>query len=126
MRSALLILFAGIVVPLYGQQPFCFSRNCVETPATTFRLDRSDKDLSGIFVGPKSQPPYVPIAPLALSPSTQQFFQSVPSINTGHGLVPAKPGNSVATVAGAPGTIRTPAATNGSHVPGCFQLGMED
>ncbi len=76
MKLVLLVaMLAGFFMPLYGQQQWCFSKNCSQTPATMFTLDRSNKQLDNIFRPLPALPAYVPVAPLALSSSTRQFFQ---------------------------------------------------
>ena len=81
MKLILLVaMLAGLFTPLRGQQQWCFSTNCPDTPATSFGLDRTDKQLNKIFRTLPTLPAYKPVAPLALSPSTRQFFRySVPT-----------------------------------------------
>jgi len=119
MKPVLLVaMLAGLFMPLYGQQQWCFSKTCPETPATMFTLDRSDKQLNNIFRPLATLPAYQPVAPLAFSPSTKQFFQySVPT-DVGHGLGLAGPGNVAAMVeTNHGGTIGThsPAGLKSSH-----------
>jgi hypothetical protein len=87
MKPILMALLFGLFAPLYGQQQFCFSKSCPQTPETVFMLDRSDRQLSTIFLPLPTLPAYEPVAPLALSPSTRQFFQySAPTDGNSLGL----------------------------------------
>ena len=67
-------LLAALSVPLYGQAPWCFSRNCPESSVATFTLNRQDKQLDQIFKTSTSLPTYQPIAPLTFSPFSGMFF----------------------------------------------------
>jgi hypothetical protein len=67
-------LLLGSLLPLHAQQKWCFSKNCLQTPATTFTLDRSDRDLGNIFRPSSTLPAYRPVAPLTFSPITRPFF----------------------------------------------------
>lgn len=76
----IVVLLVGFFVPAYGQQQLCFSKNCSQTPVAIFKLDRSDTQLANIFRPLPALPAYQPVAPLAFSPSTRQFFRySVPA-----------------------------------------------
>jgi hypothetical protein len=77
----IVLLLVGFFAPAYGQQQFCFSKNCGQTPATSFKLDRSDTQLTNIFRPLSALPPYQPVARLASSPPTRQFFQPTPNDN---------------------------------------------
>lgn len=78
----LIALLMGLWTPLYGQQQWCFSKNCPETPAPSFTLDRSNKLLDNLFRSSPALPAYKPLAPLTFSPSTRQFFlDSMPAVN---------------------------------------------
>jgi hypothetical protein len=75
MRSIILAAsLAAFSVPLYGQAPWCFSRNCPESSIATFTLNRQDKRLDQIFKTLTTLPTYQPIAPLAFAPSSGLFF----------------------------------------------------
>ena len=75
MKPMLIVaMLTGLFIPLNGQPQWCFSKNCPETRATSFRLDRRDKQLNKIFRTVPTLPAYKPVVPLALSPSTFQFF----------------------------------------------------
>jgi len=122
MKPILLVaLLVGIVAPLYGQQQLCFSKTCPQTPATIFTLDRSNKQLANIFRPSPILPDYTPVAPLASSPSTGQFFQySAPTV-VGHEAGLADPGNATAMVDPNHGSTtggRSPSGLNSSHAVG--------
>ena len=91
MKPILVALLVGLFAPLYGQQQFCFSKSCAQTPATMFTLDRSDRQLSTIFRPVPTLSAYEPVAPLALSPSTRQFFQYSAPTDAGNRLGLASP-----------------------------------
>jgi len=84
MKPILLVaMLAGLLTPVYGQQQLCFSKNCAQTPATSFTLDWSDKQLNNLFQPLPSVPAYSPVTPLALSPSAKQFFHYSAPVDTG-------------------------------------------
>ncbi len=114
-------LLVGFFVPSYGQQQLCFSKNCPQTPATIFTLDRSIPQLNTIFRPLPSLPAYKPVAPLALSPSTRQFFQYWAPTNIGHQLEPTRPGGATAQTETSHGDTtgtHSPAGVSSSHTPG--------
>lgn len=122
MRPILLVtLLVGLFLPSYCQQQLCFSKNCPQTPATIFALDRSNKQLAKVFRPSPVLPAYTPVAPLALSPSSRQFFQYSVPLDVGHDLGLVAPGNATAMVeARHDATIGThpPADRNNSHIAG--------
>jgi hypothetical protein len=73
-----LAMLAGLLMPVYGQQQLCFSNSCSLTPATSFSLDRDNKQMNNLFRPLRSLPEYTPVAPLALSPLTRQCHQQIP------------------------------------------------
>ena len=83
MRPIMLVtLLLGLLMPVYGQQPLCFSNNCPETPATSFTLDRSNKQLDNLFRSSSALPAYKLVAPLIFSPAARQFFLfPMPAVN---------------------------------------------
>jgi hypothetical protein len=114
-------LLIGFFVPLYGQQQLCFSNNCLQTPASTFALDRSNTQLNNIFRPLPTLPAYTPVAPLALSPSSKQLFQYSAPMDADNRLGLASPGNASAIVEPRHGgTIGTNSQSglNGSHTAG--------
>jgi hypothetical protein len=134
MKRILVALLVGLFAPLYGQQQLCFSKNCPQTPATMFTLDQSDKQLNNIFRPLPALPAYEPIAPLALSPPTRQFFQYSAPTDADKGLGLASRSNATATIetshSSATGT-HSPHGLNGSHMAeptsstGRFSTGQE-
>jgi len=97
MKPVLLVaMLAGFLMPVYGQQQLCFSKNCAQTPATSFKLDRSDKQLNNLFQPLPSVPTYSPLTPLALSPSAKQFLHYSAPVDTGPRLGRVVPGNATA------------------------------
>jgi hypothetical protein len=103
-------LWIGLLMPVYGQQQWYFSKNCPETPATSFTLDRSNRQLDNIFRASAALPAYEPVAPLTFSLSTRQFFlYPTPVV---YGLEPPNASGSVqALAAGSVGTARTHAVS---------------
>ena len=84
MKPMLLVaILSGFLMPSYSQQPWCFSKNCAETPATTFRLDRSNQPMNSTFFTLPTLPAYKPVAPLVFSPSARRFFQSSAPMDVG-------------------------------------------
>ncbi len=82
MKTMFVVVLLGSLVPLHAQQQWCFSKDCLQTPATIFHLNPNDKQLSDIFRPPAALPMYKPVAPLPLSPSVRQFFlSSAPNTN---------------------------------------------
>jgi len=114
-------LLVGLVLPLYGQQPLCFSKNCPETPATTFKLDRNDKDLSTIFQPSAPVPAYVPAAPLTMLPSARQFFSYSPATPVDNGSR-HRGGGTITGIRGSDHGLsmrtQSPLGSSGSHVMG--------
>jgi hypothetical protein len=93
-----MVLVVGFFIPVNGQQQLCFSKNCPETSTQMFRFDRSIENLNHIFETSPALPGYQPVLPLALSPSTRQFFQHSAPTEDGSRLSLPAAGNS-ATVA---------------------------
>ena len=111
----LVAVLAGLFMPLYGQQQWCFSKNCPETPATTFRLDRSNQQLNSAFLPLPTLPAYKPVAPLVFSPSARQFFQYSAPTDVGDLLEGA--GDAAAMVQTNPGSTIGTHATAGQGSP---------
>ena len=122
MKSILAVaVVVGLLAPLYGQELWCFSKNCPETPATTFRLDRSNQQLNNTFLFLPALSAYKPVAPFVFSPSARQFFQYSVLTDVGDLLRLKGPGNAAAMVQTNPGgTIGTHAlaAQSSSHITG--------
>ena len=75
MKTMLLVVFLiGPFLVSEGQQQWCFSKNCPQTPATFFKLDRSRPELWNVFRRPPALPAMKPLAPLMFSPTTSQLF----------------------------------------------------
>jgi hypothetical protein len=97
MKPVLLVaMLAGFSMPVYGQQQLCFSKNCAQAPATSFKSDRSDKQLNNLFQPLPSVPDYSPVTPLAWSPSAKQFFHYSAPADTAPGLRLVVPRNATA------------------------------
>jgi len=114
-------LLIGIFAPLYGQQQLCFSNSCLQTPASSFALDRSNTQLNNIFRPLPALPAYTPVAPLALSPSGKQFFRYSTPSNGGNLLRLPRPSTATSMAGAASGdtaVTRSPANLNGSHTAG--------
>jgi hypothetical protein len=129
MKPILLVaMLAGFLMPVYGQQQLCFSKNCPQTPATSFTLDRSEKQLNNLFRPLPSLPAYSPVASLAASPSTKQFFHYSAPLDAVPGLGLAVPGNATAVgEAGYKGTtgMHSSDAGNSFHTGGsAFSVGQ--
>jgi hypothetical protein len=92
-----LVMLTGFLMPAYGQQQLCFSNNCPLTPATSFVLRGTDKQPTSFFRPLPSLPAYTPVAPLALSPSTRQFFLYSSPTNNGSAFALTTPGIATAT-----------------------------
>jgi len=117
MKSIFVVLLVGYLVPAYGQQQLCFSKNCPQTSATSFTLDRSNEQLNSIFRTLPAPPGYEPIAPLSLSPSTRQLFQYSAPTDADNGSGLASPGNATVKSGSTTGTHPSP-GLNGSHMAG--------
>lgn len=91
------VMLSGLLMPAYGQQQLCFSNNCPLTPATSFSLEGIDKPPHIVFRPLPSLPAYTPVAPLALSPSTGQFFLYSSPTDNGSAFALTAPGNATAT-----------------------------
>ena len=75
MKTMMLVaLLLGSIMPLHAQQLWCFSANCPQTRAILFAPNRRNEDLGKIFRPPLVLPGYKPVAPLAFSPASRQFF----------------------------------------------------
>ena len=123
MKSILVVLLVGYFVPAYGQQQLCFSKNCPQTPATSFTLDRSNKQLNSIFRTLPALPGYKPVAPLSLSSSTRQFFRYSAPTDADNGSGFASPGGATVKSGSTTGTHPSP-GLNGSHMAGSsFSIG---
>jgi hypothetical protein len=118
MKPVLLVaMLAGFLMPVYGQQQLCFSKNCAQAPATSFKLDRSDKRLNNLFQPIPSVPDYTPVTPLALSPSAKQFLHYSAPVDTGPRLGLVVPRNATASwgaKSGYEGTTRVHSSVYGN------------
>jgi hypothetical protein len=87
MKAALVVcLLIGSFAPLRAQQQWCFSSNCAEMHNPTLSLKQS-KELGKVFRRVLALPRYTPIAPLAFSPATRQYFlNSAPKQQANPGL----------------------------------------
>jgi len=127
MKTMLLVVFViGAFLASEAQQQWCFSKNCPQTPATFFKLDRSHPELWNILHRSPVLPAMKPLAPLIFSPTTSQFFlYSKPlskiadpfGLHTDNGSVDA-----VRSSAGRTSNVNGAASGNGSPaIGGSFQ-----
>jgi len=125
MKPVLLVaMLAEFLMPVYGQQQLCFSKNCAQAPSTSFKLDRSDKQLNNLFQPLSSVPDYSPVTPLALSPSATQFFHYSAPADTGPRLGLVVPGNATAgDESGYVGTTGMHSSVGGNSSQAAFSVG---